>query len=115
MKQGNMFVLQESWSDPVASHVVYAPTEIGAIYEILGGSNPDVLPLLPLGLSILPDGPSFHEEGSSGTLLTVSFQVLTSESPVADIDLEDASKLAQFTRRSCEKIKHAFGAIGPNT
>lgn len=112
MRQGNMFVLQESWSDPAASHIVFAPTEIGAIDEILGGGNPDVLPLLPSGLSILPDGPSFHEEGSSRTLLTVSFQVLTSNSSLEDRDLEYA-KLAEFNRHSCEKIKLALGAIGP--
>ncbi|KAK1397446.1 hypothetical protein POM88_007309 [Heracleum sosnowskyi] len=114
MLDGDMLMLQESWSDPVASHIVFVPTEIGNIDLILRGGNPNVIPLLPSGLTILPDGPSCPD-GSSGTLLTVSFQVLMNESPVAGIDLEDASKVAQLLRHSCEKIKHALGAISPNT
>lgn len=108
-------MLQESWSDSVASHVVFSSTEIGLINAILGGGNPNALPLQPTGLTILPDKTLSRVEGSSGTLLTVSFQVLINKSPVADIDLAVAARVAQLFRCSCEKIKHALSVVAPDT
>ncbi|KAK1361605.1 hypothetical protein POM88_046079 [Heracleum sosnowskyi] len=117
MRQGQTtLVLQESWSDPVASHVVFTTTVIGFLNSILGGVNPNALPLLPSGFTILPDGPLFRKEGSSGTLLTVSFQVVINKSPMSGIDLAAVAKVAQFFRRSCENIKRALStAFAPNT
>ncbi|XP_074336810.1 homeobox-leucine zipper protein PROTODERMAL FACTOR 2-like [Apium graveolens] len=106
--QENMLVLQESWSDAVASHIVFSSTETRSIDVILGGGNSNCLPLLPSGFIILPDGSSFGEEGTSKTLLTVSFQVLVNRSPVADITLENAARVVQFLRYTCENIKHVF-------
>lgn len=111
-RQGHLLELQESWSDPVSSHVVFASTEIRNTDAILGGSDPNGLPLLPFGFTILPDGPSSRRDGSSGTLLTASFQVMMSKSPTADIDIVATTKVTQFLRCHCEKIKHALGAVG---
>ncbi|XP_074336595.1 homeobox-leucine zipper protein PROTODERMAL FACTOR 2-like [Apium graveolens] len=110
---GEMLELQESWSDPVASHIVFASTENRTINAILGGGDPNGLPLMPFGFIILPDGPSSRINGSSGTLLTVSFQILMSKSPTADIDSVATAKVTKFLRCQCEKIKHALGAVGP--
>lgn len=110
-----MLQLQESYSDPVASHVVFASTEIRTIYEILGRADPNAQPLLPFGFTIHPDGPSSRIDSSSGTLLTASFQVLMSKSPTADIDCVATTKVTKFLRSQCEKIKQVLGAVGPNT
>lgn len=110
----HMLLLEESWSDPLASHIVFAPAHIGDIDAILRGGNPNVIPVLPSGFTILPDGPT-SPYCSRGTLLTVSFQVLMTESPDADIDPDDAAKVAQLLGHCCEKIKHALAAIAPNT
>lgn len=110
-----MLELQDCWSDPVASHVVFASTEIGTIDAILGGCDPNGLPLMPYGFTILPNGPSSPVDGSSGTLLTVSFQVLINRSPTANIDFAATAKVAQFLQCNCEKIKLALGAISPRT
>lgn len=77
--------------------------------------DPNSLPILPSGFTILPDGPSFRVEGSAGTLLTVSFQVLMNRSSTADIGTVAATKVAKLIRCSCQKIKHAFGIGGPDT
>lgn len=114
-RQGHMLELQESWSDLVASHVVFASTRISTIDTILGGGDPNGQPLLPFGFVIHPHGPSSPIDGSSGTLLTVAFQVLMSKSPTADIDFVATTKVTNFLRCQCEKIKHALGAVGPNT
>ena len=109
-------LLQESWSDSVASHIVFASTEIGNIDVILGGSSGSSLPILPSGFTILPHGSSLFTEGSSGTLLTVSFQVLTKEiNPVDAGNCEDVSKSLGYLRCSCQNIKHAFGVVDANT
>ncbi|KAK1361961.1 hypothetical protein POM88_046435 [Heracleum sosnowskyi] len=76
MRRPGHIELQESWSDPVASHIVFASTEIRTLDAILGGGDPNGQPLLPFGFTILPDGPSCPIDGSSGTLLTASFQIL---------------------------------------
>ncbi|XP_074362250.1 homeobox-leucine zipper protein HDG2-like, partial [Apium graveolens] len=97
-RRGHMLELQESWSNPVASHVVFASTEIWTIDAILRGGDPNGLPLMPYGFTIFPDGPSSPVDGSSGTLLTVSCQVLISKSPMADIDSIATIKVAQFLK-----------------
>ncbi|XP_074352225.1 homeobox-leucine zipper protein PROTODERMAL FACTOR 2-like [Apium graveolens] len=113
-RQEHLQVLQESWSDAVASHIVFSTTETGSIDVVLGGGNPNSLPLLPSGFTILPGGPSFGEEGTSKTLLTVSFQLMFNRSPVVNITHVDAAKVVKFLRCSCKKIKHALNAVDPN-
>ncbi|XP_074369469.1 homeobox-leucine zipper protein ROC7-like [Apium graveolens] len=114
-RRGHMLELQESWRDPVPSHIVFASTEIRTIDVILGGSDPNDLPLMPYGFTIFPDGPSSPVDGWSGTLLTLSFQVLISKSPMADIDSITMTKVAQFLRSNCQKIKLTLGAVEPCT
>ncbi|XP_074337024.1 homeobox-leucine zipper protein PROTODERMAL FACTOR 2-like [Apium graveolens] len=114
MRQGDALMLQESWRDAVASHVVFSYTETGSLDVILDSGNPNGQALLPSGFTILPDGPSFGEEGASRTLLTVSFQVLLNRSPMMDITYSDATSVVQFLRLSCNNIKHALNGIDPN-
>lgn len=107
-----MLALQESWSDAVASHVVFAYTGIGSMVMLQCGGDPNALPLLPSGFTILPDGHSVLVDGSTRTLLTVSLQVLVDRSPQVDISMVHAVKVTNFLKRTCEKIKHALAATG---
>ena len=52
--------------------------------------------------------------GSTGTLLTASYQIIMCESPTMDVDAP-ALQLAQFVRDGCENIKVALGAVGRDT
>ena len=108
-------LLQESWSDSVASHIVFASTEIGSIDVILGGSSLNSLAILPSGFTIPPHGSSLFTQGSSGTLLTASFQALTKEIPVDAVNCEDVSTAVGYLRCSCQNIKNAFGVVDANT
>lgn len=109
-----MILLQESCSDPVASYIVYAPTETGAINAISSGGDPNFVPLLPSGFAILPDGPSFGSEGSSGSLLTVSFQIIADKSPTADLTDQVLSIITDLVTCTSGKIKDALDGFGPN-
>ena len=55
-------LLQESLSDSVASHIVFASTEIGSMDVILGGSSVDSRAILPYGFRILPHGSSLFTQ-----------------------------------------------------
>ena len=52
--------------------------------------------------------------GSSGTLLTVLYEIIISESPTVDVDAP-AFRPEQFVRDRCEKIKVVLVAVGPHT
>ncbi|PQQ00966.1 putative homeobox protein [Prunus yedoensis var. nudiflora] len=72
-----MLILQESCTDQTASFVIYAPIDIVAMNAVLIGSDRDYVALLPSGFAILSDGGGMGDSGSGGSLLTVSFQILT--------------------------------------
>ncbi|KAJ3688720.1 hypothetical protein LUZ61_017884 [Rhynchospora tenuis] len=60
--QNNNLLLQESWTDPTGSYVIYAPVNIVAMNLILTGGDPNNVVILPSGFAILPGGPQFHSE-----------------------------------------------------
>ena len=108
--------MQESWSDPVASHIVFSLVENQAMNWMITTGDPDYIPLVPSGFTIFPVGPVSGTEGSSsgGTLLSVSYQFIINQSPTEDLDAR-AFHLAEVVRDKCQKIKVALGAVGPNT
>ncbi|KAI9123790.1 hypothetical protein K1719_005090 [Acacia pycnantha] len=63
--QSNMVILQESCTDATGAYVIYAPVDIVAMNNVLGGGDPDYVALLPSGFAILPDGPSLNNNGGS--------------------------------------------------
>ncbi|KAK2649971.1 hypothetical protein Ddye_017460 [Dipteronia dyeriana] len=109
--QGNMLLVQESRSDPTAAFVIYAPVDIVAMNEILnGGGYPDYLTLLPSGFAILPDGTAVHHgtidaASSSGSLLTVSFQIFVDLVPNARVSLEAIETIINLVACTIENIK----------
>ncbi|KAK1370872.1 hypothetical protein POM88_036964 [Heracleum sosnowskyi] len=81
--QEDILLLQESCSDPVASYIDYSRLEIVEAINVRlsSGSNSEHPRILPSGFVVLTDRPASGIEGSSGSLLTISFQLLVDGSP----------------------------------
>lgn len=71
----------------MGSYVIYAPTDVATMTAAIMGENSSMLPVLPSGFVICPDGEpnsamgafdGADTERSGGSLLTVAFQILAS-------------------------------------
>ncbi|XP_057992685.1 homeobox-leucine zipper protein PROTODERMAL FACTOR 2-like [Hevea brasiliensis] len=74
--------LQESYSDPTAFYIVYAPMDITSVATILKGGNTDYVNILPSGFVIHPDRQVMNNNGKEvgGSLLTLAFHILDGSS-----------------------------------
>lgn len=104
--QSNLSIIQESMSDPSGSFIVYAPIDILEIEKVLCGGSPDDVPLLPSGFAILPDGPL--GVSSSGSLLTVSFQILAASVPTTDVSPQSVTAVENLMICTIDKINNAL-------
>ncbi|KAK4428167.1 Homeobox-leucine zipper protein HDG11 [Sesamum alatum] len=105
--QNNMLILQESCIDSSGSLVVYCPVDLPAINLAMSGEDPSYIPLLPSGFTISPDGRPDHLQAgagdraststnldrSSGSLITVVFQILVSNLPSARMTPESITTI----------------------
>lgn len=112
-----MLILQESFTDPTASFVVYAPVDIMSMNVVINGGDPDYVALLPSGFAILPDGPPIlmqDGEGgggaAGGSLLTVAFQILVDSVPTAKISLGSVATVNNLIACTVERIEDALAA-----
>lgn len=116
-----MLILQESCTDASGSLVVYAPIDIPAINIVMSGEDPSNIALLPSGFTILPDGraggvrgastsSSAHQTGfnSSGSLLTVAFQILVSSLPSSKLNVESVATVNNLISTTVQQIKAAL-------
>lgn len=109
--QSTMLILQESYSDPTASFIVYAPVDIMSMNVVINGGDPDYVALLPSGFAILPDGSPLqsHEPGSkptsAGSLLSIAFQILVDSIPTAKISLGSIATVNNLINCTVERIK----------
>ncbi|KAJ4961400.1 hypothetical protein NE237_021310 [Protea cynaroides] len=119
--QNNMLILQESCTDPSGSLVIYAPVDLQAINMAMSGVDTTYVPLLPSGFTISPDGrpvqgggagpsTSSHIQGnrSSGSLITVAFQILVSSLPSAKLNLESVTTVNNLISTTVHQIKAAL-------
>ncbi|KDP45798.1 hypothetical protein JCGZ_17405 [Jatropha curcas] len=120
--QNNMLILQESCIDSSGSLVVYCPVDLPAINIAMSGEDPSYIPLLPSGFTISPDGRLDHGDGastsssthvsmgrrSSGSLITVSFQILVSSLPSAKLNLESVTTVNNLISTTIQQIKAAM-------
>lgn len=109
-----MLILQESFSDPTASFIVYAPVDIMSMNMVINGGEPDYVALLPSGFAILPDGPPLEdgEPRTVGSLLTVAFQILVDSVPTAKISLGSVATVNNLIACTVERIEDALSANG---
>ncbi|XP_068662098.1 homeobox-leucine zipper protein ROC8-like [Aristolochia californica] len=124
--QNNMLILQESCIDSSGSLVVYAPVDLPAINIAMSGEDPSYIPLLPSGFTISPDGrldpsggassssSSIQGSGarSSGSLITVAFQILVSSLPSAKLNLESVTTVNNLISTTVQQIKAALNCTG---
>jgi len=113
-----MLVLQESCTDASSSIVVYAPVNLHFMDIIMRGEDTSYIPLLPSGFAILPDGrPSGGSAastssnpmgGSSGSLLSITFQILVSSLPSAKLNAESVESINRLISETVQHIKAAL-------
>ncbi|CAD5188101.1 unnamed protein product [Musa acuminata subsp. malaccensis] len=116
--QNTMLILQECCTDASGSVVVYSPIDLPAINIVMSGEDPSYVPILPSGFTILPDGRSAGGQGassssnplggSSGSLVTVAFQILMSSLPSAKLNLESVTTVNNLIGTTVQQIKAAL-------
>ncbi|KAK3224660.1 hypothetical protein Dsin_004522 [Dipteronia sinensis] len=129
--QNNMLILQESCIDNSGSLVVYCPVDLPAINIAMSGEDPSYIPLLPSGFTICPDGrpdqvgggggdgasTSSNTHGnigtrSSGSLITVAFQILVSSLPSAKLNMESVTTVNNLISTTVQQIKASLNYPG---
>ncbi|KAG5229188.1 GLABRA family protein [Salix suchowensis] len=118
IKEDDMWVLQDSYTNAYESMVVYAPVDTNGMQSVITGCDSSSLAILPSGFSILPDGhesrplviTSRQEEKSTegGSLLTIAFQVLTNTSPTAKLTMESVDSISTLISCTLKNIKTSF-------
>ncbi|CAM8976421.1 unnamed protein product [Rhodiola kirilowii] len=104
-----MLILQETWIDPIASLVVYAPVDTPAMQSVLSGGDSTYVALLPSGFAIYPDPESQASSmDSHGCLLTAGFQILVNELPTAKLTADSVSTVEHLIHCTIEKIHQAL-------
>ncbi|XP_074562171.1 homeobox-leucine zipper protein ROC8-like [Curcuma longa] len=116
--QNTMLILQECCTDASGSSVVYSPIDLPAINVVMSGEDPSFISLLPSGFTILPDGRSVGGQGassssnplggSSGSLVTVAFQILMSSLPSAKLNMESVMTVNNLIGTTVRQIKAAL-------
>lgn len=124
--QNNMLILQESCIDSSGSLVVYCPVDLPAINIAMSGEDPSYIPLLPSGFTITPDGRAgehlqpgpdgastsstsiIDKSSSSGSLITVVFQILVSSLPSARMSPETVTTVNNLIGNTVHQIKGAL-------
>nr|XP_016501674.1 PREDICTED: homeobox-leucine zipper protein GLABRA 2-like [Nicotiana tabacum] len=118
LRENKMWILQDTCTNAYESTVVYAPVDIAGMQSVITGCDSSNTAVLPSGFSILPDGiesrglviTSKPEDRSSegGSLLTVAFQILTSNSPTAKLSKESVESVNNLLSCTLHKIKTSF-------
>ncbi|XP_057466727.1 homeobox-leucine zipper protein ANTHOCYANINLESS 2-like [Actinidia eriantha] len=121
--QNTMLLLQETQSDASGSLVVYTAVDILAMQAVMTGGDSATVAILPSGFTIVPDGfpdsagPSnrnnslVRESGSgsgNGSLLTVGFQMLINNAPLAELTKESIDNISKLISRTIQRIKAAL-------
>ncbi|CAN4088971.1 unnamed protein product [Withania somnifera] len=114
----NMWIFQDTCTNAYESAVIYAPVDIAGMQSVITGCDSSNIAVLSSGFSILPDGlesrpfviTSRPEDKSSegGSLLTVAFQILTSNSPTAKLSKESVESVNNLLSCTLHKIKAIF-------
>lgn len=112
VNQNRMLILQETCTDASGSLVVYAPVDIPAMQSVMSGDDSAYVALLPSGFAIVPDNSSSKggggETSTTGSLLTVAFQILVNSLPTAKLTVESVETVNNLISCTVEKIKSAL-------
>lgn len=135
--QNNMLILQESCIDASGSLVVYCPVDLPAINIAMNGEDPSYIPLLPSGFIITTDGhneiksegntsgastskttsdpTSEHGTASTGSLVTVVFQIQVSSLPSAKMSPESLATVNNLITNTVHQVKASFNGCSTST
>ena len=120
MKQNrkSVRILQDCCTNAFESTVVYAPVDISSMQSAMQGCDTSDIAILPSGFSILPDGvesrplliSSRSEDKSTegGSLLTIAFQILTTNSPTENLSMESFESVNTLVSCTLQNIKTAL-------
>lgn len=96
------------------STVVYAPVDITAMQSVITGCDSSNVSIMPSGFAILPEGiesrplvisSRAEDKSTGGSLLTIAFQVLISESPTAKLSMESIESVNNLISCTLHNIK----------
>lgn len=74
--QNDFLILQDCFTNSTGSFVIYAAIDGATFQSMLSGGDPEPIPLLPYGFSILPYVSTARFGGNiDGTLMTIVFQI----------------------------------------
>lgn len=114
----NVLVLQDSCTNAYESTVVYAPVDINGMQSVMTGCDSSKIAVLPSGFAILPDGvesrpfliTSRPEEKNTdgGSLLTLAFQILISNSPTAKLSMDSVDSVNTLISCTWQNIKRGL-------
>ncbi|KAG8373525.1 hypothetical protein BUALT_Bualt11G0033200 [Buddleja alternifolia] len=117
-KENNLLMLQESSIDPLGATLIYAPIDLPAIHLVLNGDDTMKIPILPSGYVISSDGradngigtsSSSNANNTSGSLLTVAFQILVCRSTITkQLHMESVATVHTLISSTIQKIKAAL-------
>ncbi|KAA8523713.1 hypothetical protein F0562_010136 [Nyssa sinensis] len=104
-----IFYLQECYTDPTGSYVVYAPIDAFAMNCILECGNPEIVQILASGFAILPDRPTVVGEEMGGSILTVSFQIMNEYS--STVEYLPPNSVLTIYKLITETVSHIMDAV----
>ncbi|CAH9109546.1 unnamed protein product, partial [Cuscuta epithymum] len=100
--QGNTMILQESTTNSTGSFIIHSSVDMTKMKGIFMGGNPKFVSLLPCGIVILPDGEL--GDTSSGSLLTISSQILVDPDPTTQLPPESIKSVNQLMTLAVKKV-----------
>lgn len=113
--QGNVLILQESCTDVCGSYVIYAPVNIVAMNVVLNDGDPNYVALLPSGFAIFPDGTQsslgsdvINDKISSGSSLTLDFQILVDSVPTTKLSLGPVATVNSLISCTVDRTKRTL-------
>ncbi|KAI3521597.1 hypothetical protein L1887_11068 [Cichorium endivia] len=111
----NTWMVQDTSTNSYESMVVCAPVGVTNMQSVMGGCDSSSIAILPSGFSIVPDGvetrplvitsKSDDQSWENGSLLTVGFQILTSESPTDKLGVESLESVNTLISSTLRNIK----------
>ncbi|XP_050368998.1 homeobox-leucine zipper protein ROC2-like [Argentina anserina] len=114
-KEIEVFYLQESYTDLNGSYVVYAPIDQLAMSALLDGVNPDEVPILASGFSILPDRPMANIDESGGSLLTLALHITEGGATEEFIPPSTVQTILHIIAGTVIQITHVLSNDGENS
>ncbi|WOG99208.1 hypothetical protein DCAR_0518556 [Daucus carota subsp. sativus] len=113
-KENSVWILQDSCTNVYESTIVYAPVDISGMQSVITGCDSSNVSIMPSGFAILPEGIESRplvissradDKSTGGSLLTIAFQVLISESPTAKLSMESVESVNKLISCTLHNIK----------